>query len=89
MKAKICPQCGQEMSRYDTTYKVGGWSGWQCFSGNPDHHIYDDDVDVEEVEAHRAEMRQAIQDIVDQYESGQCSSCGVEGHSSRSCLANL
>ena len=83
-----CPQCGAEMSRYDTTYKEGGWSGWQCPTTS-EHHIFDEGTDVEEIMAHREEMRQAIQDIVDQYEAGRCSSCGAEGHSSRSCMANL
>ena len=55
-----CPRCGAEMGRYDTTYKEGGWSGWQCPTTS-EHHIFDEGIDVEEVMAHQEEMRQAIE----------------------------
>ena len=58
-----CPECGESMSRYDTTYKVGGWSGWECPTSS-DHTIYDDGIDVEEVKAHQKFLKSVFQQIL-------------------------
>ena len=58
-----CPVDGEEMGRYDTTYKYGGWSGWECPTGS-DHTIYDEDTDVEEVKAHQEYLKSVFQNLL-------------------------